>query len=66
MTTVHNEVRIAGVPWPLYKVAALVVGFIATLVVGVVTMNPAPAVLAGAAAGALTWLLLGSVARLRD
>jgi hypothetical protein len=61
-----TEVTIAGVPWPLYKVAALVIGLIATLVVGVVTMNAAPAVLAGAAAGTLTWLALGVFARLRD
>jgi hypothetical protein len=65
MTTADNEVTIAGVPWPLYKVVALVVGLIAALVVGVVTMNPAPAVLGGAATGILTWIVLGAVARLR-
>ena len=65
MTTVDNEVTIAGVPWPLYKVAALVVGLIVALVVGVVAMNPAPAVVGGAAAGTLTWIVLGTVARLR-
>jgi hypothetical protein len=65
MATVDNEVTIAGVQWPLYKVAALVVGLVAALVVGVVTMNPAPAVLGGAAAGTLTWIVLGTVARLR-
>jgi hypothetical protein len=63
-TSKTTEVTIAGVPWPRYKVVALVVGLIVAFVVGVVTMNPAPAVLAGAASGALTWLVLGAAARL--
>jgi hypothetical protein len=60
-----TEVTIAGVPWPLYKVIALVVALSVTLVVGVVTVNPAPAVLAGAGVGTLAWLVLGTVQRLR-
>ena len=59
------EVTIAGVPWPLYKVVALVTGLIVALVVGIVGMNAAPAVLAGAAAGTLIWLVLGSVRHYR-
>jgi hypothetical protein len=55
------EVTIAGVPWPLYKVLALVIGLIVALLAGIVSMNAAPAVLAGAAAGTLIWLVLGSV-----
>lgn len=60
-----SEVVIAGVPWPVYKVVALVLGLVVTLVVGVVTLNAAPAVLTGAAMGTLTWLVLGRVQRLR-
>lgn len=50
---------IAGVAWPLYKVVALALGFAVFVLVGVVTMAAAPAVLAGAAAGALVWVTLG-------
>jgi len=59
------EVTIAGVPWPLYKVVALVVGLIVALAVGIVSMTAASAVLAGAAAGTLIWLMLGSVRHYR-
>jgi hypothetical protein len=58
-----GEVTIAGVPWPRYKVVALVVGIVVTFVVGIATLNPAPAVLAGAAAGTLVWLVFGSIQR---
>jgi hypothetical protein len=60
------EVTIAGVPWPRYKLVALVLGLVVMLLVGVATMNPAPAVLAGAAIGTLVWLAFGSLQRLRD
>ncbi len=54
--TVRDEVLIAGVPWPLYKLVALAVGAIALLAVGVVTASAAPAVLTAAAAGTAVWL----------
>ncbi|MFZ0833878.1 MAG: hypothetical protein WAM92_12495 [Mycobacterium sp.] len=54
------EVTIAGVPWPLYKVVALLTGFVAALAVGIVTMTAGPAVLAGAAVTTLVWLALGT------
>ena len=60
-----SEVTIAGVPWPLYKVLALVVGLVLAVVVGVVAHSAAPAVLAGAAVGTVIWLVLGSVQRFR-
>jgi hypothetical protein len=59
------EVTIAGVPWPLYKVVALAIGLIVALVVGVVSLNAAPAVLAGAGAATLVWLVFGSVEHYR-
>jgi len=60
-----REVTIAGVPWPLYKLIALVAGLVVAAIVGVVTMNAAPAVLAGAAVGTMVWLVLGSVQHFR-
>jgi hypothetical protein len=59
LVTSGTEVRIAGVPWPVYKLVALGVGLLVLLVVGVVTMNPGPAVVAAAAAGTVVWLGLG-------
>jgi hypothetical protein len=58
MMTTPTEVRIAGVPWPVYKLAALVVGILVLVVVGVATMNPGPAVVAAAAAATIAWLAL--------
>jgi choline-glycine betaine transporter len=61
----NPEVPIAGVLWPHYKVVALITGLAVLLVVGIVTMNAAPAVLAGAAGGTAVWLVLGFVQRRR-
>lgn len=54
--TTPTEVRIAGVPWPAYKVLALVVGALVFLVVGVLTASAAPAVLSGTAAAVAIWV----------
>jgi hypothetical protein len=59
--TVRDEVLIAGVPWPVYKLVALAVGFFVLVIVGIVTTSAAPAVLGGASAGAVAWLVLGAV-----
>jgi hypothetical protein len=61
--TVRDEVSIAGVPWPVYKLLALVIGFLVLVIVAVATTSAAPSVLAAAAAGTLVWLTLGSAAR---
>jgi len=58
--TVHDEVSIAGVPWPVYKLLALAIGFLVLVIVGVATGSTAPAVIAGAAAGTIVWLGLGA------
>lgn len=50
------EISVAGVPWPAYKVVALVVGFLVFGVVMVATATAAPAVLGGAAAATAVWL----------
>ncbi|BCI53767.1 hypothetical protein NIIDNTM18_30450 [Mycolicibacterium litorale] len=53
------DVSIAGVPWPAYKVIALVVGIVAFLVVGALTMSAAPAVLSAAGAATASWVGFG-------
>jgi hypothetical protein len=56
--TVRDEVSIAGVAWPVYKLLALVIGFLVLIIVAVATRSAAPAVLAAAAAGTVVWLAL--------
>jgi hypothetical protein len=51
-----SEVQIGGVPWPVYKVAALVAGLVVAVLVGVVTSTASAAVLTGAAAATIVWL----------
>lgn len=57
--TPSTEIRIAGVPWPAYKLIALAVGTLVLAVVGIVTMSAGPAVLSGGAAALTVWLGLG-------
>jgi hypothetical protein len=54
-----TAVRIAGVPWPVYKLVALAVGMLVLVVVGVFTMSLGPAVVAASAAATAVWLGLG-------
>ena len=54
--TVRDGVSIAGVPWPVYKVIALVVGLVVLVAVGAVTTSAGPAVLTAAAAATVVWL----------
>jgi hypothetical protein len=56
--TVRDEVTIAGVPWPVYKLLALAIGLVVMVIVAVATGNAAPSVLAAAAAGTVVWLAL--------
>jgi hypothetical protein len=57
--TIRDQVQIAGVPWPVYKLVALLVGAVVLVAVGAVTASAAPAVLTAAAAGTAVWLALG-------
>jgi hypothetical protein len=59
--TTDSEVRIAGVPWPVYKLVALAIGVLVFVVVGAATMSAAPAVLAAAGAATVAWVALGLV-----
>jgi hypothetical protein len=56
--TVRDEVSIAGVAWPVYKLLALAIGFLVLVIVAIATASAAPAVLAAAAAGTVVWLVL--------
>ena len=58
--TVRDEVSIAGVAWPVYKLLALVIGFIVLVIVAIATTSAAPSVLAAAAASTVVWLGLGA------
>lgn len=63
MTTAERfgqQVPIAGVPWPAYKLVALATGLVALLIVGAVTSNAAAAVLTAAGTCTAVWLVLGS------
>lgn len=62
MTTAERpqqQVPIAGVPWPAYKLVALAVGVAALLGVGAVTASAAAAVLTAAGVCTAVWLVLG-------
>lgn len=56
--TVRDEVSIAGVAWPVYKLLALGIGFLVLVIVAVATTSAAPSVLAAAAAATVVWLVL--------
>lgn len=65
ITRPTSEISVAGVPWPAYKVVALLVGLVVFGVVAVATTSASPAVLGGAAAASAVWLGLGLFYRLR-
>jgi hypothetical protein len=57
--TTPAEVRIAGVPWPTYKLVALLLGAVALGLVAVITASASTAVLTGAAVTTVFWTALG-------
>ena len=59
-----RDVSIAGVPWPAYKVLALIVGLLVG-VLALVTAGASAAVLGGAAAATVVWLAAGFVSHPR-
>ena len=60
VTRPASTVSIAGVPWPAYKVVALLVGLLVFVVVAVATTAAAPRSSAVQRVGALVWLGLGA------
>jgi hypothetical protein len=63
-TSSARTVAVAGVPWPLYKLVALLVGAIAFGIVAVTAGAMAPAVLTGAGVATLVWAGVPLVASL--
>jgi hypothetical protein len=55
---VTTAVRIAGVPWPLYKLVALAVAVLVLVIVGVATASIGSAVVAAFASATVVWLAL--------
>ncbi|KMO81531.1 hypothetical protein MCHUDSM44219_01884 [Mycolicibacterium chubuense] len=66
VTRPAGTVSIAGVPWPTYKVAALLTGLIVFAVVAMTTASAAPAVLSGAGVAAIVWLTAGMLGAPKD
>ena len=62
---IPTTVSVAGVPWPTYKVVALLLGLLGFAVVAVVTTAAAAAVLSGAGIAAIVWIVLGVPANSR-
>lgn len=58
-----STISIAGVPWPAYKVCALLIGAFVLVTVGVVTASAGPAVLSAAGVTTALWLALGAFHR---
>lgn len=55
-----SQVLIAGVPWPVYKLVALLLGALTFIVVGLITAAVAPAVLIAAATSTVLWVAFGA------
>ena len=56
--TNSSKVLIAGVPWPRYKLFAVIAGVVTLLLVGALTTSAAPSVLGGAGAAVVVGLVL--------
>ena len=52
----NHDVLIAGVPWPAYKLIALVSGLLVLLAVAALTASASAAVLSGAAVATVVWI----------
>ncbi|MCF6385921.1 hypothetical protein L2K20_02955 [Mycobacterium sp. MBM] len=61
--TTHTEINVAGVPWPAYKLMALLIGALVLIAVGLITTSVGPAVLTAAAIATLVWVAGGISAR---
>ncbi len=54
-----QDVSIAGVPWPAYKLMALILGLAVFGLIALVTADPGPAVLTAAAVATAVWIVFG-------
>lgn len=55
--TAHTEISVAGVPWPMYKLLALIVGALVLVVVGLITASAGPSVLTAAGVATAVWVI---------
>lgn len=58
--TTHTEINIAGVPWPMYKLLALIVGALVFVVVGLLSASLGPAVLTATGVATAVWVVGGT------
>lgn len=56
----HREFVIAGVPWPAYKVVAILLALLVFALVILATADPSAAVLTATAAATTAWIAGGS------
>ncbi|WP_192886928.1 hypothetical protein [Mycobacterium sp. MFM001] len=61
--TTRQPVLLAGVPWPRYKLVALLAGLVTFLIVGLLTTSAAPSVLAAAAVSVVSGLTFKALSR---
>ncbi|MCV7235816.1 hypothetical protein [Mycobacterium branderi] len=61
--TAPQPVLLAGVPWPRYKLVALLAGLVTFTVVGLLTTSAAPSVLAAAAVAVVSGLTFKTLSR---
>ncbi|WP_062999025.1 hypothetical protein [Nocardia mikamii] len=52
-----HTVRLADVPWPVYKLEAVALGLLLALMLGLITGSAQLAVLVGAGVAALRWIV---------
>lgn len=50
------DISVAGVPWPAYKIFALILGALVFVAAGLLTLSVSAAVLSGAGAATVAWL----------
>ena len=61
--TTQTEFAIAGVPWPMHKLLALIVGVLVLASVGMTTASMGTAVLTAAGIATVIWVAGGLTAR---
>ncbi len=61
--TTQTEFAIAGVPWPMHKLLALIVGVLVLALIGVVTASMGTAVLTAAGIATVIWVAGSMAAR---
>lgn len=63
MVTTQTEFAIAGVPWPMHKLLALIVGVLVLALVGMMAASMGTAVLTAAGIATVIWVAGSMTAR---